>query len=111
MCGMRIIQGKDVLQLHKGHTAIAGAGPYFDHTYKKPSVGRYLLFNAHEVVMSNETVAIFETPMIYINKRTTDPFCVQFAMGNRGSNVGTVETKAIYYNNMNIEKSSKVLDL
>ena len=32
-------------------------------------------------------------------------------MGNRGSNVGSVETKAIYYNNMDIEKSSKVLDL
>ena len=31
-------------------------------------------------------------------------------MGNRGAGVGTVETKAIYYNNMNVEKSSKVLD-
>ena len=66
MCGMRVLQGKDVLQLHKGHTAVAGAGPYFDHTFKKPSVGRYLLFNAHEVSTNNETVAIFETPMIYM---------------------------------------------
>ena len=32
-------------------------------------------------------------------------------MGNRGAGVGSVETKAIYYNNMNVEKSSKVLDV
>ena len=44
------------------------------------------------------------------NKRTTDPFCVQFAMGNRGAGIGKVETKAVYYNNLNQEKSAKVLD-
>ena len=52
----------------------------------------------------------FQFTTKFRNKRTTDPFCVQFAMGNKGAGVGSVETKAIYYNNLNQEKSSKVLD-
>lgn len=54
------------MELGSGHTAISGAGPKFDHTFKKPSVGRYFVFNSHEGLHQNKTVAVFETPLIHM---------------------------------------------
>ena len=87
-----------------GRSGTIRTGPYFDHTFRNTS-GRYVFFESSG--LARDISGSIRTPMIYIDRRKEDVYCVSLWVSMYGSEMGKIEVFAHYYDNQESDTFTK----